>query len=72
MKRILSILYWLDSFAELEACRRRIRARRIADRKWRHERQRLRELSDRENLEADIARIGGDFDKALENMTHGK
>ena len=63
---VLSYIFsWLRSLSELDECCRRIQARKTARRKWRLERRKRHELSDRENLEADIARIGGDFDKVL-------
>ena len=70
MDKIRSFFYGFRSFSELEKCQDRIQRRRAA------RRQRMTSmgvcLSDSENLERDMVRIGQDFQKAVGAVMNAK
>ena len=72
MGKIISYLYGLVAVSELQASYNRIHARRLALKEYRHQWQERPRLSDRENLEQDLLRIGGDFSKAIGVVTNGQ
>lgn len=72
MKKILSFFYGLNATAELNASYARIHARRLAQRRFRQDYLNRPRLSDRENLEHDLGRIGGDFEKAIGMVCNGQ
>ena len=72
MKNVTSYLYGFTASAELQRCYNRIHERRIARRKFRMDYLNRKRLSDRQNLEQDMERIGEDFRKAVEVVTNGQ